>query len=64
MTHPDILKVERWGCVYPLPEPKIVGQCEQCKGNITNDFEYYESKDGLFCCDDCIKEYYDITLKP
>lgn len=61
MTHPDILKIERWGYKYHPPKIKLVGECEQCKQNITDDYEYYESRDGLFCSDDCLQKYYDIV---
>lgn len=63
MTPPDILKVERWGYIHPPPNPQIVGQCEQCKNDITDEYEYYETKDGLFCSDECLKKYYEIVLK-
>lgn len=63
MTHPDILAIERWGYKYPPPQPKVVGICKNCKRDITDDYEYYESKDGLFCNSDCLETYYDIVLK-
>lgn len=60
MTHPDILMVEKYGYVTPPVKAKVIGRCTQCNEEITDEYEYYESKDGLFCCDDCLYAYYEI----
>ena len=62
MTHPDILKMERDGFAGEGHYPQILGECEACGGLITDEYEYFEAQDGLFCSRECADDYYGIRL--
>ncbi len=61
MTHPDILKMERFGELEPTAQPRRIGECSYC-GTLLYDHmgEVLESTDGLFCDMDCCHSYYEI----
>lgn len=61
MTHPDILKMERFGELESAPQPRRIGECSYC-GNLLYDHmgEIMESTDGMFCDIDCCHSYYEI----
>ena len=61
MTHPDILKMEKYGELYPTAEPVYEYECEFC-GDIlqTGDTAYVcdeLDEDKVFCCKDCFERY-------
>ena len=61
MTHPDILKMERFGGLNPNTVPRIIGECQYCGTELYDDMpELVKSADGLFCEMDCCHEYYGI----
>lgn len=60
MTHPDILKMERLGEIYP-PKVHMLGRCAACGQAIYDDEICWEADTGeLFCERDCIDRYYGI----
>ncbi|MEE1013450.1 MAG: hypothetical protein U0L92_03950 [Clostridia bacterium] len=62
MTHPDILKMERFGTLNPDVTPRKIGECHYCGESLYDDMpELTESKDGLFCDMACCHEYYEIS---
>ena len=61
MTHPDILRMEKFGELYPAEENVAMGKCLYCGEMIySSDLEYTESIDGVFCDMDCCHNYYEI----
>lgn len=61
MTHPDILKMERFGNLNPDAMPRKVGECLYCGEALYDDMpELTESTDGMFCDLACCHEYYAI----
>ncbi len=61
MTHPDILKMERWGELSPTPEPRRIGECSYCGGLLYDQMEnLVAAADGMFCDMDCCHSYYEI----
>lgn len=61
MTHPDILKMERFGEAEPTPEPRRIGECGYCGAPLYDHMaELAESADGLFCDLECCHSYYEI----
>lgn len=61
MTHPDILKMEKDGCLDPIQSFNKVGECHYCGENLYDDsVELVESIDGKFCHMDCCLEFYEI----
>ncbi len=61
MTHPDILKLERFGELEPAAEPRQIGECGYCGSPIYDHMtELAQSADSLFCDMDCCHEYYEI----
>ncbi len=60
MTHPDILKMEKFGEMY-LPEVHMLGRCAACGQAITDEYTYCKNKDGFVFCDlECAKIFYGI----
>ncbi len=60
MTHPDILKAEKFGSRNEIGDCIIF--CAEC-GDIKNKLydEYYTDKDGnSFCCESCAVDYHGI----
>ena len=46
------------------PEPKVHGYCQQCGGELLEDYEYYvDNEDNKFCSDDCACLYHGIASK-
>ncbi len=63
MTHPDILKMERFGELETAAEPKRIGECNYCGAILYDSMtEMTESADGLFCDVDCCHSYYEIRI--
>lgn len=61
MTHPDILKMERFGELYPTESARQVGFCLYCGQILFEDSpELTFSQDGSFCDMDCCHGYYEI----
>ncbi len=60
MTHPDILKMERDGCPDYPAEPRYVGICLYCNHQVYDDYDYCESRDGIFCDLVCCHAFYNI----
>ncbi|MBQ2614805.1 MAG: hypothetical protein IJB80_05715 [Clostridia bacterium] len=61
MTHPDILKMERFGSLNPNDLPRKVGVCLCCGEALYDDMpDLTESTDGLFCDMACCHEHYGI----
>lgn len=61
MTHPDILKMERFGNLNPNIAPRKTGVCLCCDAVLYDDMpEAIQSRDGNFCDPDCCREYYEI----
>lgn len=61
MTHPDILKMERFGNLNPNAMPRKTGTCLYCGEALYDDMpELTQSMDGLFCDLSCCHEYYEI----
>lgn len=61
MTHPDIIKMERFGTLDPRSIPKLAGFCAECGTELwDNSPELVKSVDGLFCDIECCHEYYQI----
>lgn len=61
MTHPDIIRMERFGTPYPMELSEKTGECIYCKADVYDDnTEAVRSCDGLFCDEDCCREYYEI----
>lgn len=60
MTHPDILKMERYGFIGKARKPQYLGECKNCGSVLTDEYECHTSKDGLFCSRECIDKYYEI----
>ncbi len=63
MTHPDILKMERDGCLDYPNEPKYIGDCLYCNHGLYDDYAHCESRDGMFCDLDCCHAFYNIEEK-
>ncbi len=60
MTHPDIEKIEKLGCLNPT-DYAVIGDCRYCGSPLYDDgFEHTKSMDGLFCDIDCCHEFYSI----
>lgn len=62
MTHPDILKAERFGSREDFKN--CILYCEEC-GEIRNklyDSYYTDKKGNCFCCESCAMEYYGIRF--
>lgn len=61
MTHPDILKAERFGSLNANELIHILGECECCGTPVTDECESYRDRDGrAFCSMDCVNTYYGI----
>lgn len=61
MTHPDILKMERFGELDPMDSSIPMGKCVYCGEYLYhNQTELTESIDGFFCDLDCCHKYYEI----
>ena len=46
------------------PEPKVMGYCKQCNGELREDNEYCtDDNDNTFCSDECAMNYYGIRSK-
>ena len=62
MTHPDILKAERFGSREDFEN--CILYCEECS-KIRNKLydSYYTDKQGnTFCCESCAMEYHGIRF--
>lgn len=62
MTHPDILKAERFGSREDFEN--CILYCEEC-GEIKNklyDSYYTDKKGNAFCCESCAMDYHGIRL--
>ena len=61
MTHPDILKVEKYGELYPTAETVYEYECKFCGDTLqTGDTAYVcdeLDEDKVFCCKDCFERY-------
>lgn len=46
-----------------MDEVRVFGYCKNCDDKVTDDYEeYYITDDGeVFCCIECMMEYYGIT---
>lgn len=63
MTHPDILRMEKFGELYPAEENVAIGKCLYCGEMIYDgDPVYAESIDGFFCDIDCCHNFYEIRV--
>lgn len=63
MTHPDIIKTERFGSLYPNYKPETVGSCLFCGEDVYDDMpDSVKSRDGVFCDTECCRRYYDIRV--
>ena len=64
MTHPDILKMERFG-LLDADKPEIIGECAVCGLELDDDHEYLTQNNGeaLFCSTECALEYNDIEIR-
>lgn len=61
MTHPDIEKIEHTGYLHEEKSVKLLGNCECCDCLVfDNNGLACKSPDGIFCCEDCCHEYYEI----
>ncbi|MBQ4145193.1 MAG: hypothetical protein IJD36_01075 [Clostridia bacterium] len=61
MTHPDILKMERFGELNPSRKPRRIGECFYCGAPLFDNMTgIVRSVDGIFCDCDCCHENYEI----
>ena len=64
MTHPDILKMERFGTLEPEEEEeKIVGKCACCGEDVFDDCVHVREcipGDKFFCSKECVYEYFNL----
>lgn len=61
MTHPDIVKMEKFGCLDPETPLRRIGNCLCCGEELYDDgLALVESTDGIFCSLACCHEYYEI----
>ena len=61
MTHPDIVRMERHGCLRPKEEPEPIGVCRYCGTELFRDgAPLVESPEGRFCDMECCCAYYGI----
>lgn len=61
MTHPDILKMEKFGSLNPSESTETLGLCAECGAIVTSDFPCFENRDGdIFCDIECVKNYYGL----
>lgn len=56
MTHPDILKMERDGCIYAYDEEEY---CAECGARITDE-EYWEDLENVYCTRECADKYHGL----
>lgn len=64
MTHPDILKMERYGALEAVEEPRRIGECLFCGASLYDQMtDWVESAEGLFCDLDCCHSYYEIRMR-
>ncbi len=63
MTHPDILKMERYGELYPTAEAAYEYECEFCGDVLQTGATAYVcaelDEDKVFCCKSCFANYLD-----
>lgn len=38
-------------------------KCTNCKNEITSDFYYQDSEYNVFCCEDCVLEFFGVSEK-
>lgn len=61
MTHPDILKTERFGYGYMDKEEKPIGRCAGCGEDVYESYEHYTLQgDIFFCSEECLFEKLNI----
>ena len=62
MTHPDILRTEKYGELKPEPKPITKGKCIECHYPIYDDDDCFRTPDGLVCysCDlDYMRRFFE-----
>ena len=43
------------------PEPRIMGECMNCKEELREDYSYFtDDYENTFCCRDCALEFYNL----
>ena len=43
------------------PEPRVMGECFNCKDELREDYTYFrDDEDNTFCCAECALEFYGL----
>ena len=43
------------------PEPRVMGECFNCKDELREDYTYFRDEaDNTFCCTECALEFYGL----